>query len=188
MLHELLFLKIQNSTFAESTGRSCGTCGTNFIPYPLSTGQHCGDPMYFNFHCNTTTAELQFETSGGTYQVISINPETQKFLIHKKNVLNCEGQSSLLLNKSSPFHLTGNCYVDPSTFSSNAPLKHGVEIELSWKSPIEPICSSLLDCKDWPNSNCNTTSDGKKRCLCNKNFLWDGFKLNCTQGSNIYLF
>ncbi|KEH41621.1 S-locus lectin kinase family protein [Medicago truncatula] len=170
----------------ESTGRSCGTCGTNFIPYPLSTGQHCGDPVYFNFHCNTTNAELQFETSGKTYQVISINPETQKFLIHQKNVLNCEGQSSLLLNKSSPFHITGNCYVDPSTFSSNAPLKHGVEIELSWKSPIEPICSSLLDCKDWPNSNCNTTSDGKKRCLCNKNFLWDGFKLNCTREGDRY--
>lgn len=170
----------------ESTGRSCGTCGTNFIPYPLSTGQHCGDPMYFNFHCNTTNAELQFETSEGTYQVISINPETQKFLIHQKNILNCESQSSILLNKSSPFHLTGNCYVDPSTFSSNAPLKHGVEIELSWKSPIEPICSSLLDCKDWPNSNCNTTSDGKKRCLCNKNFLWDGFKLNCTREGDKY--
>ncbi|PNX99859.1 G-type lectin S-receptor-like serine/threonine-protein kinase, partial [Trifolium pratense] len=95
-------------------------------------------------------------------------------------------QSSLLLNKSSPFHLTGNCYVDPITFSSNAPLTHGVEIELRWDSPLEPTCSSLLDCKDWPNSTCNTTDDGKKRCLCNNNFLWDGFKLNCTREGESY--
>ncbi|CAJ2654946.1 unnamed protein product [Trifolium pratense] len=170
----------------ESTSRSCGSCGTNFIPYPLSTGQHCGDPKYFNFHCNTTNGELDFETPGGTFQVISINQETQKFLIHQKNVLNCQSQSSLLLNKSSPFHLTGNCYVDPITFSSNAPLTHGVEIELRWDSPLEPTCSSLLDCKDWPNSTCNTTDDGKKRCLCNNNFLWDGFKLNCTREGESY--
>lgn len=148
--------------------------------------------MYFSFHCNNSTGELEFETPGGTHQVISINPETQKFLIHRENVLNCDGQSSrdklLLLNQSSPFHVTGNCYADPSIFSSNnAPRKHGVEIELSWEPPLEPTCSSLLDCKDWPNSTCNTTSDGKKRCLCNKNFLWDGLKLNCTQGNNIII-
>ncbi|KAG4967636.1 hypothetical protein JHK87_033287 [Glycine soja] len=150
----------------ESTGRNCGTCGTNFIPYPLSTGPSCGDPMYFSFHCNISTGELDFETPGGTYQVISINPEAQKFLIHRKNVLNCDQSSRdkfLPLNKSFPFHLTSNCYADPSIFSSNAPMKHGVEIELSWEQPLEPICSSLLDCKEWPNSTCNTSSDGKKR-------------------------
>ncbi|KAG4385469.1 hypothetical protein GLYMA_12G103700v4 [Glycine max] len=174
----------------ESTGRNCGTCGTNFIPYPLSTGPSCGDPMYFSFHCNISTGELDFETPGGTYQVISINPEAQKFLIHRKNVLNCDQSSRdkfLPLNKSFPFHLTSNCYADPSIFSSNAPMKHGVEIELSWEQPLEPICSSLLDCKEWPNSTCNTSSDGKKRCLCNTNFLWDGLKLNCTlEGNHSY--
>lgn len=143
--------------------------------------------MYFSFHCNISTGELDFETPGGTYQVISINPEAQKFLIHRKNVLNCDQSSRdkfLPLNKSFPFHLTSNCYADPSIFSSNAPMKHGVEIELSWEQPLEPICSSLLDCKEWPNSTCNTSSDGKKRCLCNTNFLWDGLKLNCTLGND----
>ncbi|XP_061357907.1 G-type lectin S-receptor-like serine/threonine-protein kinase At4g03230 isoform X3 [Gastrolobium bilobum] len=175
----------------ESSRSSCGTCGTNFIPYPLSTRPNCGDPIYSSFHCNISTGELDFETTGGTYQVISINPETQKFLIHIKNVVNCDGQNSmnklLLLNQSSPFHLTGNCHADPTTFSSNAPLKHGVEIELSWEIPLEPICSSLLDCMDWPNSTCNATTNGKKRCLCNANFLWDGFELSCVlEGNNSY--
>ncbi|KAK7257498.1 hypothetical protein RIF29_31518 [Crotalaria pallida] len=172
----------------ESTGRSCRTCGTNFIPYPLSTGPNCGDPMYFSFHCNISSGQLDFETPEGTYQVISINAETQKFLIHRKDLSNCEGQSSrdelLHLNQSSPFHLTGDCHADPITFTSGAPVKHGVEIELSWEAPLEPVCSSMLDCMDWPNSTCNTTSNGKKRCLCNTNYLWDGFKLNCTQEGN----
>ena len=145
--------------------------------------------MYFSFHCNVSTGQLDFETPGGAYQVISINPETRKFLIHSKDVTKCEGQSSrdklLLLNQSSPFHLTGTCYADPSTFTSTAPMKRGIELELSWEPPLEPVCSTLLDCMDWPNSTCNTTSDGKKRCLCNTNFIWDGLKLNCTRGKDI---
>ncbi|CAL0333898.1 unnamed protein product [Lupinus luteus] len=175
----------------ESTRRSCRTCGTNFIPYPLSTGPKCGDPMYFSFYCNTSSGQLDFENPGGTYQVISINPETQKFLIHINGLSKCEGQSSwdklLRLDRSSPFHLTDNCYADPSTFTSGAPMKHGIELELSWEEPLEPICSSMLDCMEWPNSTCNTTGDGNKRCLCTTNFLWDGFKLNCTlEGSHSY--
>ncbi|KAI4334055.1 hypothetical protein L6164_018792 [Bauhinia variegata] len=172
----------------ESTGRDCGTCGTNFIPYPLSTGPNCGDPMYLSFYCNTSSGQLNFETPGGTYQVISISPETQKFMIHSRDVVDCKSQSSmdklLNLNQSSPFHLTGWCNVDPSTFSSDIPRKVGEEIELSWKPPLQPVCSSSLDCKDWPNSSCNTTKDGKKRCLCNANFIWDALNLNCTLESS----
>jgi len=122
--------------------------------------------------------------------VISINPDTRKFLIHKKDVLNCDQGSRdkfLSLNKSFPFRLTGYCHADPSILSSNAPMKQGVEIEFSWEPPLEPVCSSLLDCTDWPNSTCNITRDGKKRCLCNTNFIWDGLKLNCTLG-NLYIF
>lgn len=29
-----------------SISRNCGTCGTNLFPYPLSTGEDCGDPLY----------------------------------------------------------------------------------------------------------------------------------------------
>ncbi|TKY66923.1 G-type lectin S-receptor serine/threonine-protein kinase [Spatholobus suberectus] len=62
----------------ESTGSSCGTCGTNFIPYPLSTGPSCGDPMYFTFHCNISTGELDFETPGGTVSSDKHKPRNTK--------------------------------------------------------------------------------------------------------------
>jgi hypothetical protein len=54
------------------------------------------------------------------------------------------------------------------------------ELIISWEIPKEPSCNSSRDCKDWPNSTCNSASDGKKRCLCNRNFRWDGLKLNCS--------
>jgi len=47
---------------------------------------------------------------------------------------------------------------------------------------IEPSCTSSRDCKDWPNSTCNRGTDGKKRCLCNGSFQWDGSNSNCTKG------
>ncbi|XP_054812243.1 G-type lectin S-receptor-like serine/threonine-protein kinase At4g03230 isoform X2 [Prosopis cineraria] len=172
-----------------SNCRTCRTCGTNFIPYPLSTGARCGDPMYLSFHCNVTTGELSFETPGGAYQVISITPETQKFMIRSRDIIDCEGQSLrdklLRPNQSSPFHLTGRCNAEPSTLNPIAPAKLGGEIEMSWDPPLEPLCRSFSDCKDWPNSICNTSRDGEKRCLCKTNFLWDGLILNCTfEGSH----
>lgn len=116
--------------------------------------------------------------------MISIIPETQKFIIHSKNIVVCERDNLLRLNQSSPFHLTGKCNADPSTINPIAPVKIGEEIELSWDPPLEPVCSYSLDCKDWPNSICNTTRDGKKRCLCYTNFLWDGLNSNCTIGKD----
>ncbi|KAI9094278.1 hypothetical protein K1719_026860 [Acacia pycnantha] len=167
-----------------SNCRTCRTCGTNFIPYPLSTGPFCGDPMYLSFHCNVTTGVLNFKTPGGTYQVISINPESQKLMIHSRDIVDCEAQNLrdklLRLNQSSPFHLTGRCNADPSTLNTIAPEKVGGEIEMSWDPPMEPLCRSFSDCKDWPDSTCNASRDGQKRCFCKTNFLWDGLSLNCT--------
>lgn len=123
--------------------------------------------------------------------MISITPETQKFVILSIDIVGCEDQNSgdklLSLNQSSPFHLTGKCNADSSTFNPIAPIKVGEEIELRWDQPLEPLCSSSLDCKEWPNSICNTTRDGEKRCLCNANFLWDGLNLNCTLGKHMMI-
>ena len=147
--------------------------------------------MYFSFHCDISTSQLNFETPGGTYQVIDINPETQKFMIHSRDKVDCDNHTIrdrlLNLNQSSPFHLTGWCSVEQSSFGADAPLKSGVEIELRWEPPLEPLCSSSMDCKEWPNTTCNTTTDGKNRCLCNTNFIWDGLNTNCTLGKNIMI-
>ncbi|XVE66288.1 hypothetical protein DITRI_Ditri08aG0068400 [Diplodiscus trichospermus] len=157
----------------ESTRRTCETCGTNQIPYPLSTGTNCGDAMYLSFHCNISSGEVTFDAPSGTYRVTSINQETRKFIIQTNDANDCKagnsGDNFFRLKEPSPFHVTSRCNAD--------------EVEISWDPPLEPTCSSPTDCKDWPNSTCNVTSNGKKRCLCNRNFRWDNLSLNCTEDS-----
>ncbi|KAL6330201.1 hypothetical protein AAG906_040122 [Vitis piasezkii] len=149
-----LFVRVSISDI-ESTVRNCQTCGSNMIPYPLSTGSKCGDPMYFNFECNITTGQVQFKVPGGTYRVTSINPETLTFVIQLKES-DCSSRS--LIDKipplNPPFHMTNVCTV--------------------------PVCTSSADCKDWPNSNCRT-QNGTTKCFCNEKFKWNGSSLDCTQ-------
>uniref|UniRef100_A0A1J3J875 non-specific serine/threonine protein kinase n=3 Tax=Noccaea caerulescens TaxID=107243 RepID=A0A1J3J875_NOCCA len=164
----------------ESTSRDCVTCGTNIIPYPLSTAPGCGDSNYLSFNCNMSTGQVVFKESNSLYNVTSINPDTHRFLLKIKDVVvNCtsENQMSRIseLNLSSPFHLTGQCNADMVT--------GGTEVEIRWDPPVEPTCSLSVDCKDWPNSSCSKSADGKKQCFCNHDFKWDGFNLNCTQGA-----
>lgn len=164
--------------------RTCEICGTNLIPYPLSTGPKCGDAAYVNFHCNISTGQVSFQAPGGTFKVTRINPETQKLVIQTKVGENCEGGNSrakfLHLEQSSPFHVTGWCNADPLAGTN--------EVEISWEPSPEPTCSSSADCKGWPNSSCNETRDGKKRCLCDRNFQWDSASLSCSKGeTTIYL-
>ncbi|KAE8668167.1 G-type lectin S-receptor-like serine/threonine-protein kinase [Hibiscus syriacus] len=153
----------------EST-RSCETCVTNLIPYPLSTGLKCGDALYRSLRCNTTSGEVTFDVPSGTYTVTSIDPETRKFIIQTNDANNCkEGNSCddfFQFKQPSPFHVTSRCTTD--------------EVEKGWDPPLEPTCSSPTDCKDWPNSTCNAASEGNKRCLCHTNFRWDK-SLNCTE-------
>ncbi|KAK6253020.1 hypothetical protein QUC31_014740, partial [Theobroma cacao] len=154
----------------EST-RSCETCGTNLIPYPLSTGPKCGDAMYLSFHCNISSGEVTFYAPSGTFRVTSINSETRKFIIQTNDANDCKagnsGDNFFQFKQPSPFHVTSRCNAE--------------EVEIGWDPPPEPTCSSPTDCKDWPKSSCNVTSDGKKRCLCNESFRWDNLSLNCTE-------
>ncbi|AEE82295.1 Wall-associated receptor kinase galacturonan-binding domain [Arabidopsis suecica] len=162
----------------ESTSRDCVTCGTNIIPYPLSTAPGCGDSNYLSFNCNMSTGQVIFKGSNSSYNITSINPDTRRFLIKIKDVVvNCTtvNQISRLseLKLSSPFHLTGKCNADTVT--------GGTEVEIRWDPPLEPTCSLSADCKDWPNSSCSKSGEGKKQCFCNHDFKWNGFNLNCTQ-------
>ncbi|PSS17194.1 G-type lectin S-receptor-like serine/threonine-protein kinase [Actinidia chinensis var. chinensis] len=79
-----------------STARECKICGANVIPYPLSTGKNCGDPMYFNFLCNSSTGQVNFQTHDGTFRVTSITPETRKFVIEvNKSIGHCQARKSV---------------------------------------------------------------------------------------------
>ncbi|GAU39219.1 hypothetical protein TSUD_270620 [Trifolium subterraneum] len=61
----------------ERTPRTCEPCGTNIVPYPLSTGSNCGDHKYFNFACNNATSQLSFKANNNiSYTVIRVEPNT----------------------------------------------------------------------------------------------------------------
>lgn len=179
-------------SFAESTIRNCGTCGTNIVPYPLSFGERCGDPMYHNFQCNISSGQLSFKALGGTYRVVRINPETQNFFIQIDDTDGCKALSKngkiLELNQSYPFHVIRWCNADLGNFSSDVSFTDVNEAEIGWKPPSEPTCFSSVDCKDWPSSTCNATKGGLKKCLCAKDLHWNGLILNCTEGKKQYCF
>ncbi|XP_042977077.1 G-type lectin S-receptor-like serine/threonine-protein kinase At4g03230 isoform X3 [Carya illinoinensis] len=179
----------------ESTSRTCKPCGTYTIPYPLSTGQDCGDPMYFSFDCNNSLGQVSFKAPSGAHRVVSIDPSGRNFVIQviQENPYSRKSSIILWLNKSLPFTLidtlnteVGNStdQFDGSLEASRSQMKNKVGLRISWEPPMEPTCNSSTDCKDWPNSTCNATREGKLRCLCHPNFLWDGSNLNCTKVGN----
>jgi hypothetical protein len=116
-------------SFAESTVRNCEPCGTNLIPYPLSTSPNCGDPMYFSFYCNNSSGQVSFKAPSGTYRVATINPSTRKFVIQVKhadklNARNSGGNPQL--NQPLPFNATMNF-----TFFSNFRSEVEAEVEIT---------------------------------------------------------
>ncbi|GLT87013.1 hypothetical protein SLE2022_051170 [Rubroshorea leprosula] len=186
-----IYLRVMHSDI-EPTKRSCETCGTTIIPYPLSTGTSCGDPMYFSFNCetNTLTGRLYFNAGGAKYQVTSINPELQKFSIGVKNAENCRPKEMmerfLQLDHSSPFYVGSGCNFKQRNFISDSLYDELFEIDIGWNPPLEPLCNTSQDCSDWPNSSCLVAKDRKRRCLCyaskasNASFQWDPSIVNCT--------
>ncbi|GFZ05573.1 G-type lectin S-receptor-like serine/threonine-kinase [Actinidia rufa] len=78
-------------------------------------------------------------------------------------------------NRGNPLYSSFNC----SNFTGQVPQ----EVEITWYPPSEPLCTSSAECVNWPNSNCNATEYGKRRCLCNASYRWDLLNLNCTQVS-----
>ncbi|CAK9161395.1 unnamed protein product [Ilex paraguariensis] len=49
------------------TVRDCEPCGNNIIPYPLSTGPTCVDPLYYSFYCDDSTGQVLFRAVSGNY-------------------------------------------------------------------------------------------------------------------------
>lgn len=58
----------------------CPNCGPMVVPYPLSTGPNCGDQAY---KINCVGGKLYFGAlHGSSYLITSINPVTQRIVIH----------------------------------------------------------------------------------------------------------
>lgn len=170
---------------AEPLKKSCGTCGTNIIPYPLSNGSNCGDPSYSLFNCNNSTGQLYFQTPNNKYRVIRVDQQTLNFTI-QLNLSDCtNGTSDIssVLSQSSQFYKV-KCHHTLNNLSSDASSTAELltELEIRWNLPkTEPPCDSSDDCLDWPWTTCNTTGNGTKRCLCISNLRWNSTILNCTE-------
>ncbi|KAK4354249.1 hypothetical protein RND71_026443 [Anisodus tanguticus] len=167
----------------EVTRRDCLPCGPNVIPYPLSSQPHCGDPLYYSFSCNNSTGEVNFRTLNGSYPVIDIVKENRTFVIQVDAENVCDTKKPVTqvvwINKSLPFHQI-NCDNSKLQKVSN-------EMQIMWELPPEPTCTTLVDCEDWPNSSCNNTGQGQRRCMCNQYYKWDGSILNCTNAKEMLL-
>ncbi|KAL7102368.1 hypothetical protein ACP275_08G116000 [Erythranthe tilingii] len=172
----------------KSATRICQPCVSRSIPYPLSVGRNCGDPLYHSFHCNSSTGKISFEALSGKYQVTDIYNEKRRFVIlvdvdsQRADTCNVTKLSSqiLKLNQSLPFTVTNWCYTaTPSLKTENRVAAS--HIEIGWEPPLEPTCDLLTDCKDWPNSDCND-KDGQRRCYCNQSYQWDGSTAICALG------
>ncbi|CAI8616054.1 unnamed protein product [Vicia faba] len=170
-----LYVLVDKSDIAP-TPRTCEPCGTNPVPYPLSTRPNCGDPTYFNFRCNTSVGQLSFtnntnnNNSNVNYSVIRVVPGSRTFTIYqefKDNSINrfCgEGSKGAGdLKVSSPFGLsTDTC---------------SKKVEVNWEPPSkEPICDNSTDCQGWKHSTCKGN-----RCHCNEDYHWSGELLSCTK-------
>lgn len=163
--------------------RDCGTCGTNRIPYPLSTRPDCGDPMYTNFTCDRRTGQVNFGAYGRNFQVTNINTEERIFSIHIINCTNTDEMENLLqLNQSSVYQVSSGCSSEQSKLTLDIWFPDGrpSEVKIQWNPPpLPPVCDTSGKCTDWPHSSCNT-KDGQKRCICDELYHWDSQNFTCT--------
>ena len=117
-----------------------------------------------------------------------MNLETRRFSIQVENEEECRDsrEKLLKLHRSSPFFVSRTCNRTWDNFSTDSlgEDKWFYEVEIEWRPPLEPICGSSEDCKDWPNSFCNVAADGKNRCTCNHSFQWDPSIGSCMPGDN----
>ncbi|KAK7312751.1 hypothetical protein VNO77_36852 [Canavalia gladiata] len=163
-----IFVRVHKSDIAP-TPKTCEPCGTNMVPYPLSTGTHCGDPTYFHFICNKSTLQLSFFTTTtmtDSHVVTSIEPELRKFSIQINVSHRCNAytRNSDGITISPPFDTTSN-----NSCSD--------QVEVNWQPPSEPTCAESTGCHGWNHSTCRGN-----RCLCNANYYWNVDLLTCSQG------
>ncbi|KAK7272324.1 hypothetical protein RJT34_28843 [Clitoria ternatea] len=159
-----------NASDIAPTPNSCEPCGTNTIPYPLSTGPNCGDPTYNKFHCNLE-GQVWFKTPrGNSYRVTGIHEADTRFYIQMDDSNRCEPGSSEQNDKpKSPFNVTNLCFRSDLA-------------EISWQPAPEPLCREHKYCDHWPHSTCKAREN---RCFCDSKYTWNASTLSCTQEESL---
>ncbi|KAK7335541.1 hypothetical protein VNO80_27442 [Phaseolus coccineus] len=157
-----------NTSDIAPTAKSCEPCGTYAIPYPLSTGPNCGNPLYNKFNCTKSTGKVSFMMPGGiSYPVTWIDEDTRMFFIQPDYFNSFNSSFNPQNSIDSPFHVIEN--------------NEGVVIKINWLPAPEPPCSKLIDCMNWPYSTCRATREGESRCLCDSNYKWNNTIMRCTR-------
>ncbi|KAG4981187.1 hypothetical protein JHK85_035145 [Glycine max] len=144
------------------TAKTCEPCGTYEIPYPLSTGPNCGDPMYNKFNCTKSTGQVNFMTPKGiSYQVTRIEEDTRTFFIHTNASYSCSSRRDQSNTPNFPFNVA-ECIPD-------------VGVLFRWQPAPEPPCNRPMDCMNWPYSTCRETSEGGTSGYMAPEYALDGF-------------
>ncbi|KAJ8630007.1 hypothetical protein MRB53_023330 [Persea americana] len=155
-LVDLLYLRI-----ASSESRAlCQTCGSITIPYPLTAEEGCGDLAYRSFYCDKSTNQLYFKSLNVYYEITSINPETQTFVIKPNVTSTCSQTTSLsqniYLNNSQPFYITNKTTVLLLNCTNPQPLPLNCNSSSPCYKYIEDTATSCLD----STKCCSYTSGG----------------------------
>ncbi|KAK7339713.1 hypothetical protein VNO77_20394 [Canavalia gladiata] len=122
--------------------RECGNCGPNPVPYPLSTGPDCGDPLY-KIRC--TAGTLWFDAlAGSSYMIHSIYPLTRRIIIRPATLAGSACVSTdyrsegLHLNETLPFSIAAGNTIFQFNCSTNVP--HAPPMDCSASS----LCHSYI--------------------------------------------
>ncbi|WCJ21169.1 S-locus lectin protein kinase family protein [Euphorbia peplus] len=162
----------------ENLKRSCKTCGTNIVPYPLATRGNCGDPLYQHFTCDNATGDLSCLKSNISCRVSRIDKESRTIFIQVEDTVNCASDDTIReFLDFPPSFVPKGCNPEKYMLDPLFEKKGLKEVEIEWNLPFEPVCNLPTECIDWPNSTC--TGNGTKKCICNNNFQWDGNVLDC---------
>ncbi|KAJ4882258.1 Wall-associated receptor kinase-like 20 [Raphanus sativus] len=134
----------------------CPNCGPMVVPYPLSTGPNCGDQAY---KINCVGGKLYFGAlHGSSYLITSIDPATQRIVIHPPGFASSGSclsadvsKAGLELNPHLPFSIT----------NSNTILLLGCP-EAMLQAPID--CTGTSLCHSYIKNNASACSKAPFCC------------------------
>ncbi|KAL3516003.1 hypothetical protein ACH5RR_022905 [Cinchona calisaya] len=155
----VIILSLISSTHASSFPIECPKCGNLDVPYPLSTGDNCGNFNY-KLYCNNNSLEFP-SAEGFYYQILSINPNENRLIISPPLIQNNTCQSSdlslggLRINETSPFNISsrntvmlfncsGTILLSPLNCSSTSPCRLFEERVKEGKGCQNTLCCSYL--------------------------------------------
>ncbi|KAG5583839.1 hypothetical protein H5410_044273 [Solanum commersonii] len=137
----------------------CDNCGKNPVPYPLSTGPNCGDPLY-KLRCNAGT--LWFDTmKNSSYVISSVTPQIQRLVIkpptpYPNTCLSSDFRSEgIQLDPNLPFNITA---------SNTILLLNCTDYMLHLQAPIN--CSSSCVCHPYVEKKLEWAACRKQSICC----------------------